>query len=308
MTTIGKGCRAISLIKGIEFNEQGPILISDMIKDAMNGMDVSVLMGANVANEVARDDFCESTVGYKNKENGACWQRLFDCPTFRIGSINDVAGVEICGALKNVVALGAGFCDGLGMGGNTKAAIIRIGLKETIKFAKMFFSGVQDDTFFESCGLADLVTTCFGGRNRKCAEAFAKKEGTWDEIETELLNGQKLQGTICAKDVMVVLKAKKLVSDATPPPSHRRAAAPSPQPLPSLRVLLILTSRPLAHHACFGRSTNSRSSRESTRSPSRARTPRPSSSYREWSATALRADGGAAGRIRAAHGLPSTVG
>lgn len=45
----------------------------------------------------------------------------------------------------------------------------------------------------ESCGLADLVTTCFGGRNRKCAEAFARKEGTWDEIEASKLNGQKLQ-------------------------------------------------------------------------------------------------------------------
>merc|ERR1711865_643471 len=122
--------------------------------------------------------------------------------------INDVAGVELCGALKNIVALGAGFCDGLGLGGNTKAAIIRIGLKETAKFAKMFFSGVQDDTFMESCGLADLVTTCFGGRNRKCAEAFAKGEGTWDEIEAKLLNGQKLQGTITAKDVATVLKTK----------------------------------------------------------------------------------------------------
>ena len=210
MTTMAPGARALSLIKGIEFEEGGPILISNMIKDAMNGMDVSVLMGANVANEVARDDFCESTVGFADEKNGEVWQRLLDCPTFRVGSINDVAGVELCGALKNVVALGAGFCDGLGLGGNTKAAIIRIGLKETIKFAKMFFNGIQDDTFLESCGLADLVTTCFGGRNRKCAEAFAKGEGDWDELEKTMLNGQKLQGTITSKDVMVVLKAKSL--------------------------------------------------------------------------------------------------
>ena len=65
----------------------------------------------------------------------------------------------------------------------------------------------------ESCGLADLVTTCFGGRNRKCAEAFARKEGTWDEIEADKLNGQKLQGTITSKDVSVVLKAKGLEKD-----------------------------------------------------------------------------------------------
>jgi len=213
MTTMAKGCRIISLIKGIEFEESGPKLISGMIKEAMNDMDVSVLMGANVANEVARDDFCESTVGYKDAKNGAAWVKLLDCPTFRIGSISDVAGVELCGALKNVVALGAGFCDGLGYGGNTKAAIIRIGLKETIKFAKMFFSGVQDDTFLESCGLADLVTTCFGGRNRKCAEAFAKKEGTWEELEKSMLNGQKLQGTITSKDVQVVLKSKNLAAE-----------------------------------------------------------------------------------------------
>merc|ERR1712087_1062477 len=136
---LGKGCRAISLIKGIEFNEDGPLLISGMIKEIMS-QDVSVLMGANVANEVARYEFCESTVGYADEANGVVWQQLLDCPTFRIGKINDVAGTELCGALKNVVALGAGFCDGLGLGGNTKAAIIRIGLKETAKFAKMFFS------------------------------------------------------------------------------------------------------------------------------------------------------------------------
>merc|ERR1719247_4066537 len=174
---------------------------------------MSVLMGANVANEVAKGDFAEATIGCTSMENGAKWVKVFNRKDFACSAVEDVAGAELCGALKNVVALGAGFCDGLGYGGNTKAAIIRIGLKETIKFAKMFFNGVQDDTFLESCGLADLVTTCFGGRNRKCAEAFAKGDGDWDELEKSMLNGQKLQGTITAKDVMVVLKAKNLVDE-----------------------------------------------------------------------------------------------
>lgn len=205
-----RGARAITLIKGIEFDERGPVLLSSMIKKMLGGMDTSVLMGANVANEVARDEFCESTVGYKNARNGAVWQKVFDCPSFRVNKIKDIAGVELCGALKNVVALGAGFCDGLGLGGNTKAAIIRVGLGETIKFCKMFYGGIKDQTFLESCGVADLITTCYGGRNRKCAEAFAKAGGkqSWNQLEKEMLNGQKLQGTITVQDVHKVLRKK----------------------------------------------------------------------------------------------------
>merc|ERR550514_46100 len=127
---------------------------------------------------------------------------------FRVAIVEDTVGVELCGALKNIVAIGAGFCDGMGYGGNTKAAIIRIGLKEMIKFCKMFYTGISDDTFLESCGVADLITTCFGGRNRKCADAYAKAGGkkSLEEIEAELLGGQKLQGTLTAKEVNHVLK------------------------------------------------------------------------------------------------------
>jgi len=78
------------------------------------------------------------------------------------------------------------------------------------KFCNTFYDGIDDDTFLESCGVADLITTCFGGRNRKCAEAFAAngKKKSLDEIEAELLGGQKLQGTLTAKEVNIILKAK----------------------------------------------------------------------------------------------------
>lgn len=122
--------RAISLIKGVDVEKKGLHLISDIIKESLNGMDVSVLMGANLANEVAQEQFSEATIGCYNQENGNIFRALFHSDYFRIRVINDVHGVELCGALKNVVALAAGFVDGLGLGENTKAAIIRIGLDE----------------------------------------------------------------------------------------------------------------------------------------------------------------------------------
>ena len=204
--------RAISLIKGVDVEKKGLHLISDIIKDSLNGMDVSVLMGANLANEVAQEQFSEATIGAYNQENGIIFRDLFHSDYFRIRVIRDVHGVELCGALKNVVALAAGFVDGLGMGENTKAAIIRIGLDEMRRFCQINHETVQDQTFFESCGVADLITTCYGGRNRRVAEAKVKTGKSIEVLETEMLNGQKLQGPPTSVEIYNYLTAHNLQS------------------------------------------------------------------------------------------------
>ncbi|ONK58178.1 uncharacterized protein A4U43_C09F9140 [Asparagus officinalis] len=199
---------AISLIKGMEVKKEGPCLISKLITD-MLGINCCVLMGANIANEIALEKFSEATVGYRHsKEVAQRWARLVSTSYFLVSPVQDVEGVELCGTLKNVVAIAAGLVDGLDMGNNTKAAIMRIGLREMRALSKLLFSSVKDTTFFESCGVADLITTCLGGRNRRVAEAFARNGGkrSFDELEAELLQGQKLQGVSTAREVYEVLR------------------------------------------------------------------------------------------------------
>uniref|UniRef100_A0A674D9R3 Glycerol-3-phosphate dehydrogenase [NAD(+)] n=1 Tax=Salmo trutta TaxID=8032 RepID=A0A674D9R3_SALTR len=181
---ITQGTIGISLIKGIDEGPKGLKLISDIIREKLE-IEVSVLMGANIANEVADEKFCETTIGAKNEANGHIFKELLQTPNFRITVVQESDTVELCGALKNIVAVGAGFCDGLGFGDNTKAA---------------------------SCGVADLITTCYGGRNRKVAEAFAKTSKSIEELEAEMLNGQKLQGPQTSAEVFKILKKRDMVS------------------------------------------------------------------------------------------------
>ncbi|CAI5452060.1 unnamed protein product [Caenorhabditis angaria] len=186
--------QAVSLTKGISSDGKKLKLISQDIEDAL-GVKCSVLMGANLAGEVADEKFCEATIGCKSiEEQGNILKQLFDTPNFRIRVTTDYEAVELCGALKNIVACAAGFVDGLGWAYNMKSAMIRLGLLET------------KESYFESCGVADLITTCFGGRNRKVAEAFIKSDKPLAQIERELLNGQSAQGPPTADDVFEMME------------------------------------------------------------------------------------------------------
>ncbi|NWT20718.1 GPD1L protein, partial [Vireo altiloquus] len=89
----------ITLIKGIDEGPEGLKLISDIIREKM-GIDISVLMGANIASEVAAEKFCETTIGCKILENGLLFKELLQTPNFRITVVDDADTVELCGALK----------------------------------------------------------------------------------------------------------------------------------------------------------------------------------------------------------------
>ncbi|GAB1609424.1 glycerol-3-phosphate dehydrogenase [NAD(+)], cytoplasmic-like [Argonauta hians] len=207
---IKPGAVAVSLIKGFDVIEGGLKLLSDIIAKDL-GIECAVLMGANLANEVASEEFCESTIGTRNKETGILLKNLFDSYYFRCSVVEDVATVEACGALKNIVAIGAGITDGHQFGANTKAAILRIGMIEMVEFIKFFFKESNLRTYFESCGLADLVTTCVGGRNRRLGEALASTTLSVPELETGILKGQSFQGPLAAKAVYEILESKNML-------------------------------------------------------------------------------------------------
>jgi len=139
------------------------------------------------------------------------WKTLFHRRYFHVRVVSDVAGVSLGGALKNIIAIAAGWVDGLGWGDNAKAAIMRRGLLEMVDFGQRFFETVQPHTFTgESAGVADLITTCAGGRNHRCAKMSIMEGKPIEEIEARELNGQKLQGTLTAIEVHVFLNSKGL--------------------------------------------------------------------------------------------------
>lgn len=211
---VKNGARAISCLKGLEVTPSGCKLLSSVISEEL-GIACGALLGANLAPEIARHKWSETTVAYTIPSDfrGAghdidleVLKAAFHRPYFHAQVVQDVAGVSVAGALKNIVALAVGFVEGLGWGDNAKAAIMRVGLLETIKFSQTFFPQSEMTTFTqESAGVADLITTCSGGRNVKVGRYMAETGEEAQAAEKKLLNGQSSQGIITAREVHELL-------------------------------------------------------------------------------------------------------
>jgi len=182
----------VSATKGLE---EGSLLrMTEVIADALKHDDnlpsqIGALSGPSFAQEVARGDPTAITVASKSPELLATVQQEFSDATFRIYTNSDVVGVELGGALKNIIAIAAGICDGLGLGHNSVAALITRGLAEMTRL--VVACGGRAETMAGLAGLGDLVLTCTGGLSRNRS------------VGVELGRGKKLSEIIAGMHGMV---------------------------------------------------------------------------------------------------------
>jgi glycerol-3-phosphate dehydrogenase (NAD(P)+) len=152
----------VSATKGIE--HQTYKRMTEVAAEVSGSDRVAALSGPSFAKEVARGDPTALTVASPNSEVAALVQREFSDPMFRVYTSDDVVGVELGGALKNVIAIAAGIAEGLGFGHNTAAALITRGLAEITRLAVA--CGARRETLSGLSGIGDLVLTCTGGLSR----------------------------------------------------------------------------------------------------------------------------------------------
>jgi glycerol-3-phosphate dehydrogenase (NAD(P)+) len=182
----------VSATKGLE--EASLQRMTEIIADALTRGDgaippIGALSGPSFAVEVARGDPTAITIASQNSVLLRTVQEEFSGPSFRVYTNTDVIGVELGGALKNIIAIAAGICDGLGFGHNSTAALITRGLAEMTRL--VVACGGRADTMAGLAGLGDLVLTCTGGLSRNRS------------VGVELGRGRKLPEIIAGMHGMV---------------------------------------------------------------------------------------------------------
>jgi glycerol-3-phosphate dehydrogenase (NAD(P)+) len=164
----------VSCVKGLD--HQRYRRMSEILEDIFPKLSTAVLSGPNHAEEVARSIPSATVIASREPQIAEHLQSILSTKTFRVYTSTDVVGVEIGGALKNIFALGAGLCDGLGLGDNSKAAFVTRSLAELIRIGTAL--GGRRETFQGLSGVGDLVGTCFSrhSRNRGVGERLARGE------------------------------------------------------------------------------------------------------------------------------------
>ncbi|MFZ7972113.1 NAD(P)H-dependent glycerol-3-phosphate dehydrogenase [Fusobacterium nucleatum] len=193
----------VNVAKGLE--EDTLKTMTDIIEEELKGKNpqVAVLSGPSHAEEVGKGIPTTCVVSAHNKELTLYLQNIFMNPSFRVYTSPDMLGVEIGGALKNVIALAAGIADGLNYGDNTKAALITRGIKE-ISLLGVAMGGEQS-TFYGLTGLGDLIVTCASmhSRNRRAGILLGQGK-TLDEAIKEV--NMVVEGVYSAKSALMAAK------------------------------------------------------------------------------------------------------
>jgi glycerol-3-phosphate dehydrogenase (NAD(P)+) len=158
----------LSLTKGLDPGT------GDRLSTLVRDRPVAVLSGPNIADEIVRGLPAAAVIASESVPLAVQLQLAINSTTFRVYVNDDLVGVELCAAAKNVIALAAGGADGLGLGDNAKAALVARGLAEMGRLAEV--AGARPETFAGLAGMGDLIVTCWSksGRNRRCGELVAQ--------------------------------------------------------------------------------------------------------------------------------------
>jgi len=150
--------------------------MSEVLRESFPANPIGALSGPTHAEEVARRMPAAAVVAFSDLTVAERMQPLFSTPSFRAYTTDDVAGVELGGALKNIYAIAAGVSDGLGFGDNSKAALVTRSLVELVRLGVVL--GGRHETFHGLSGLGDLMVTCFSrhSRNRGLGERLGRGE------------------------------------------------------------------------------------------------------------------------------------
>ena len=184
---INPGAIIVCGTKGIEISSGKQM--TELIADELPGHEgaIGMISGPNLAKEIASGKAASATVAMKDASASETVQKALNTQLFRIYTSSDVTGVELGGALKNIIAIGAGFIDGFGMGSNAKAAFVTRGLHEITRLGVSL--GARPETFAGLSGMGDLIATCYSALSRNYRLGLALAEGKSLEDALESLGG-----------------------------------------------------------------------------------------------------------------------